>query len=167
MPQVPAAACPRVGHRLVDHTADVAIEADGRTPEAALEEAAIALTELLTGSAGAHRLGPPQREATFAIEAPDLPALVVAFLSELLWLHESADLLWVGGGITLERPHQVGNTVVNPANVAVWRIRAAGNAVLHDPARHGRGVEVKAVTYHGLRFGPDGDAWKLWVLLDI
>jgi SHS2 domain-containing protein len=39
--------------------------------------------------------------------------------------------------------------------------------VRHDPARHGRGVEVKAVTYHGLRFGRTESGWELWVLLDI
>jgi SHS2 domain-containing protein len=141
--------------RLVDHTADLAIEASGPTREAVLEEAALALTAVLTGRPGAHAAR-PDRECSFRVDAPDEASLVVAFLSELLWLHESEDLLWLGGGVTVEAMGDGG-----------LRLAAHGNAAVHDPVRHGRGVEVKAVTYHGLRFGREGAAWSLWVLLDI
>ena len=143
--------------RLVDHTADLAIEATGGTRDEALGEAALGLTAVLTGRDTVHRLGAPEREVRFVVEAPDADALAVAFLSELLWLHESEDLLWLGGGVRVEAG--AGGTV---------RATAVGNALRHDPARHGRGVEVKAVTYHGLRFGPaPSGGWELWVLLDI
>lgn len=143
--------------RLVDHTADLAIEATGRTRDEALGEAGLGLTAVLTGRDAVHRLGAPEREVRFVLEAPDADALAVAFLSELLWLHESEDLLWLGGGVRVEAG--AGGTV---------RVTAAGNALRHDPARHGRGVEVKAVTYHGLRFGPAAaGGWELWVVLDI
>jgi SHS2 domain-containing protein len=143
--------------RLVDHTADLAIAAEAATREAVLEEAALGLAAVLTGRPRAHELARPDREVSFRVDAPDEAALVVAFLSELLWLHESEDLLWLGGGVT-----------ITPLPDGSLRLAAHGNAVVHDPVRHGRGVEVKAVTYHGLRFGrePSG-AWGLWVLLDI
>lgn len=143
-------------YRLVDHTADLAIEATGPTRESVLEDAALALTAVLTGKPGAHALGRPDRECSFRVDAPDEASLVVAFLSELLWLHESEDLLWLGGGVA-----------VTPLRDGGLRLAAHGNAAVHDPARHGRGVEVKAVTYHGLRFGREGKEWTLWVLLDI
>jgi SHS2 domain-containing protein len=142
--------------RLVDHTADLAIEASGATRDEALGEAALGMTAVLTGRQDVHRLGKPEREVRFVIETPDLDALVVAFLSELLWLHESEDLLWLGGGVRVEE---------TPGGML--RAIATGNGVVHDPARHGRGVEVKAVTYHGLRFAREGPGWTLWVLLDI
>jgi SHS2 domain-containing protein len=148
--------------RLVDHTADLAIEAQAATREAVLEEAALGLTAVLTGKPHPHeiaRLGRPDREVSFRVDAPDEAALVVAFLSELLWLHESEDLLWLGGGVEI--------TTLPDGSL---RLGAHGNAVVHDPVRHGRGVEVKAVTYHGLRFGREtgaGAGWGLWVLLDI
>lgn len=142
--------------RLVDHTADLAIEASGPSRESVLEEAALALTAVLTGKPEAHARARPDRECSFRVDAPDEASLVVAFLSELLWLHESEDLLWLGGGVTVE-----------PLGDGGLRLAAHGNAAVHDPVRHGRGVEVKAVTYHGLRFGRDGKEWKLWVLLDI
>lgn len=143
--------------RLVDHTADLAIEAEAATREGVLAEAALGLTAVLTGKPRAHESTRPDREVSFRIDAPDEAALVVAFLSELLWLHESEDLLWLGGGVT-----------VSELADGTLRLDAQGNAVVHDPLQHGRGVEVKAVTYHGLRFGRGQDgAWGLWVLLDI
>ena len=142
--------------RLVDHTADLAIEATGATRDEALGEAALGMTAVLTGRDDVHLLGRPEREVRFVIETPDLDALAVAFLSEILWLHESEDLLWLGGGVRVEETE--GGMV---------RAVDTGNGVLHDPTVHGRGVEVKAVTYHGLRFARDGAGWKLWVLLDI
>ena len=146
-----------MGFRLVDHTADLAIEAEAPTREAVLGQAALGLTAVLTGRPRAHDLARPEREVSFRVDAPDEAALVVAFLSELLWLHESEDLLWLGGGVEIAELPDGG-----------LRLSAHGNAVVHDPVKHGRGVEVKAVTYHGLRFGrePSG-AWGLWVLLDI
>lgn len=146
--------------RLVDHTADLAIEATGASRGEVLAEAGLGLTAVLTGRGHPHLLGRAEREVRFVVEAPDADALAVAFLSELLWLHESEDLLWLGGGVHVE-----------PRPGGVLRATAGGNGLRHDPALHGRGVEVKAVTYHGLRFAPAGGdpagPWGLWVLLDI
>lgn len=139
--------------RLVDHTADVAIEAEADEPGACLAEAALCLAELLLGR-DPHGVV-PEREAAFTVEAPDLEALAVAFLAELVWLQQSEDLLWLGGGVTVQ------------SEGATWRAVARGNGVRHDPARHGRGVEVKAVTYHNVRFERQGARWTLRVVLDL
>src|SRR5688572_4913953 len=103
-----------VPYRLVDHTADLAIEATGTTQEEVLAQAAVGLTEVVTGRP-AHRVAPEQ-EIKFHIDAPDPEAMVVAFLSELLWLLESRDLLWLGGGVT-----------VGPGPDGSVRLTAAGN----------------------------------------
>lgn len=142
--------------RLVDHTADLAIEAEGASAEEALADAARGLTAVLSGRRDLHRLGLPDRELAFSVEAPDRVALLVAFLSELLWHYESEDLLWLGGGVRLGTGRE-----------GIARLEAVGNAVRHDPARHGRGVEVKAVTYHDVRFEEAARRWRLRVLLDI
>ena len=102
--------------RLVDHTADLAIEATGATRDEVLGEAALGLSAVLTGRDDVHRLGAPEREVRFVLEAPDADALAVAFLSELLWLHESEDLLWLGGGVKVE-----------PGSGGTVRVTATGN----------------------------------------
>lgn len=142
--------------RLVDHTADLAIEAEGASEADVLEEAALAITAVLTGKEHPHLLGRPERELAFAVEAPDRVALLVAFLSELLWHFESQDLLWLGGGVRLGTTPE-----------GLRRAEAKGNALRHDASRHGRGVEIKAVTYHDARFERVGSLWHLRALLDI
>lgn len=141
--------------RLVDHTADVAIEAEAPDAGGCLDQAALALTSVITGEPDPRALG-AETELRFAIEAPDDDSLLVAFLAELLWQCEAEDLLWTGGGVT-----------VTDTPDGLRRADAAGNAVRFDQALHGRGVEVKAVTYHDLHFRRDGPQWSARVLLDI
>lgn len=141
--------------RLVDHTADVAIEAEGPTPGDTLAQAAMALTSVLSGTKDVRRLGPPQGERTIHVEAPDLEALAVAFLAELVWLAESEDVLWLGGGATVVQRD------------GVHRVEARANILRHDVDRHGRGIEVKAVTYHDLSFVRRGETYALRVVLDL
>jgi SHS2 domain-containing protein len=138
-------------YRLLDHTADLMIEAEGPTRDAALGEAARALVRVVTGKDPHAR---PDQEVVFQVEAPDAGSLVVAFLSEVLWILESQGVLWLGGGVHIEED-------------GILRALARGNGVRYDPMRHGRGVEVKAVTYHALEFGPHGGGWRLRVVLDI
>ncbi|HUR61399.1 MAG TPA: archease [Candidatus Thermoplasmatota archaeon] len=141
---------------IVDHTADLGIEAEGASAEEVLQAAALGLTSVLSGRPDPHTLGRPDRELSFTIEAPDRIALLVAFLSELVWRHESEDLVWLGGGVTL-----------GTGRDGIARLTAKGNGLRHDPATHGRGVEVKAVTYHDARFENVAGTWHLRVLLDI
>lgn len=144
-------------YRLVDHTADLAIEATGPSRDAVLQDAALGLTQVLAGIAPDRIGAQAERKVSFHVDAPDPASLVVAFLSELLWLHESEDLLWLGGRVAVSSLDDGG-----------VRAQAEGQALVHDPTRHGRGVEVKAVTYHGLEFGAGADGqWRLWVLLDV
>lgn len=142
--------------RLVDHTADVAIECDGPTKEVVLADAGVALTSVATGVEDPHAV-PAEDEVALKVEAPDEEALVVAWLSELLWLFESEDLLWLGGGVELGGSPNGG-----------FRLTATGNVARYDPARHGQGTEVKAVTYHDMAFRRRNDgSWHLRVVLDI
>lgn len=141
-------------YRIFEHTADLGIEAFGDDAGEALAQAAQALSEVVTGneSLHAHR---PDGELAFHVTAPDRDALAVAFLSELLWFLESESMLWLSGGVEVaEGPDG-------------WTARAQGNGAVYRPERHGQGVEVKAVTYHDLAFGPAQGRWRARVLLDI
>jgi len=144
-------------YRILEHTADLGIEATGPDAAETLAQAALALTTIITGREHAHALGRPDRELRFRVEAPDRDALAVAFLSELLWHFESQDLVWLGGGVRVEQTPE-----------GLLCAEAEGNALVHDSSKHGQGVEVKAVTYHGLAFGPQPRGeWLLRVILDI
>ena len=142
-------------HRLVEHTADIAIEAEGNDEGEALAEAAIALAEVITGEADIHALQGARTQFNLRVEAPDHCALAVAFLAELVWHLESVGLLWVGGGI-----------VVAPTSDGLAAI-ASGNALRYDPVQHGHGVEVKAITYHEIQSKRQNGGWFLRVILDL
>ncbi len=139
---------------LFDHTADVGIRSDGDDVGDALAQAARGLTAVITGKKESLGFRSGQ-ERTFFVEAPDHQALVVAFLSELLWLAESEGLLWVTGGVDV-RPSDDG-----------LRAEAAANMIPFDNKVHRSGVEVKAITYHQLFSGREGDRWSIRVILDI
>ncbi len=136
-----------------EHTADLAIHARGDSLGEAVSEAARGLSLIATGRDDLHLQ--PDQEVRFELEAPDLPALVVAFLSELLWLLESQDTLWLGGGADIEE------------SADGWRVLARGNGIRYEPDVHGQGTEIKAVTYHDLRMERDGAAWRCQVVVDI
>ncbi len=139
--------------RLREHTADIAVEATGAEAGSALAAAATGVTAVQTEQADPTTLV-ADAEMAFTVEAPDMEALAVAFLSEILWQLESEDLLWVDGAVDVE------------STVDGFRAHAVGRAVCYDPETHGRGTEVKAITYHELVF-EQRDEWFLRVILDI
>lgn len=140
--------------RIKSHTADVVLEARGPTREVALARLGTALSAVATGAEDPRRFVPDE-EMAVSVEAPDDEALVVAWLSELLWRLESEDLLWLSGGVELSGAPDA------------LHLTALGNAARYDPKKHGQGTEIKAITYHGLRFERDGAEWVVDVLIDI
>jgi SHS2 domain-containing protein len=132
------------GFELLEHTADVGVRARGPRLEVVFEQATLGLVEVL----GAHRPGPGEAVAV-EVGAADAAGVLVDWLAEVLWLHESRD-----AGI---------------AGVRVDRAGDAGAAGQVTLAGHGPfdGTQVKAVTYHQLRVVPDAGAWLAEVYLDV
>ena len=116
-------------YEFIEHTADIVIRAFGDTLEEAFAGAATARFDILTEKA------PIKREQKVPLEAEsiDLQGLLVTFLSQLLVVHEVDRLVLsdfevsFGGGCSL---------------------KAVGWGEPFDEARHGGGLDVKAVTYH-------------------
>ncbi len=134
------------GFELLEHTADVGVRARGATLEEAFEQATLGLAEVL----GAHR---PGRGDTVAVEvtAGDPGALLVDWLNEVLWLHETR-----------------GHAAIAAVRVeGVAGDRAAGSVTFSSTGPPADGTFVKAVTYHRLRVGRDADGWLVEVYLDV
>lgn len=123
---------PEAGYELLEHPADAGIRSWGPTPEVAFEQAAWGLVELL----GIKADGDGERR-TLALSSPDLPGLLVDFLNELVFLHESE-----GVGIARVRVARTTETVLE---AEVWTA-----PLDHRP----QGTVVKAATYHRLRVEP-------------
>ncbi len=85
-------------------------------------------------------------------EGEDLEELLVAFLGELLYLHDAEGLLFRRARV-LEGPDR--------------QVRAEVLGEPFDPGRHRIERQIKAVTYHGLRVQKTRGAWRATVILDI
>jgi len=131
------------------HTADLGVRVRGATAGEALARLALALGALLAGG------GPvtPAAEVRIAVGGgPGLSGTAVALLRELLFRFAAHGLI--------------------PAAVEVLRVDEAGaEAVVrsgrYDPALHGEGADVKAVTWHLARLEPEGEGWVAQVILDV
>lgn len=114
----------------IDHTADVGIRAFGKTASEIFESAAAGMFALIADLRGVKPVG----EEEIRLAAEDLPSLLVAWLSELLFLHETQNLLFSTFEVRIQ-----GTTL---------DATARGEAI--DKKRHELKLAVKAVTYHRL-----------------
>lgn len=141
-------------YRLIEHTADFGVEAEGPTPA---DVFAAAARGMFAGVVDLDAVR-PRHAWPVATSAPDLPLLLHAFLDELLYLHLTRRVLVADvADLTLEEP----------APPHEGRVRATVLGEPIDPARHELRVEIKAVTLHGLRVERAGDRWRAAVIFDI
>jgi len=125
------------GFERMERSADVGIRSWGDSPAEAFEQAALGLGDLMGIGVTV-----PDDHHTIMATAPDLEALLVEFLNELILLHESEGL-------------GIGDVRVELFDDAEPRLEAeVGVAPLSD-APGGRGV--RSATYHRLAVAPRPD----------
>jgi len=130
-------------YRWVDHTAEVELEIEADSEEEVLAEALLALAELLGASAG----GPGAERRAVRVSTDDRPALLAAWLEELVFLAESEGFV---------------ATEIEALELSADDARATVRGVLADPP-----PLVKAVTYHRLQFEATGRGYRAVVVLDV
>ena len=118
----------------LDHTADVGIRAYGATVEELFENAAAGLFSLIVELETVK----PRGEVEVKVTAEDLETLMVNWLQELLFLHETQHLVFCEFDVASKTLDLTG--------------RARGEAI--DKRRHELKLAVKAVTYHRLKVDP-------------
>jgi len=136
----------------INHTADAGFRVAAPTLETLFERAAWAMFAILSEPG---RARPVDTEEVRA-EADDLEALMVRWLSELNYLHQTRRRIYGQFrtlSLTLEPP---------PARLAA---EAAGEPI--DVARLPVYCEIKAVTYHGIRVERNGEIWTARVIFDL
>lgn len=135
-----------IPYRELDHTADVAIEIDGATEEDVYARSALALGQMLAGG------GPmtQQVERTLEPAGHDRVSQLVDLCRDVLAAFYDERLILCAIDVRLGPP-----------------FAATGWFTKWDPALHREGVDVKAVTYGGARFEPDGEGWRAQLIFDI
>jgi SHS2 domain-containing protein len=138
-----------MGHyRLLEHTADMGIEAVAESREELFAQAAYGLMEVVFGNQG----GAAREERVVTVEGGDPEELLVNWLNEVLFLLEGKGFLPVDFEV-----EEVGWQVV--------RARVGGEPF--DPRRHLVEREVKAVTYHQIKVEKTNGGWLARVYVDL
>ncbi len=135
-------------YRLLEHTADMGIEARARRLDALFVQAARGLLDILFGTPCPGR---GRQNLALQVEACDREELLVAWLSELLFVVQQRGFRPSGLTIDAVNAGHLGATLCGafaPEEAAPLR-------------------EVKAVTYHRLSVVETEDGWKARVFLDL
>lgn len=129
------------------HGADVGVRGRGPTPAAAFEQAALAVTALLTDTAAI------RERDTIAIHcrARDPRMLLVDFLNEVVF--------------ELSAHRRVLGRFEVRINDETLDARAWGEPF--DASRHEAGVDVKGVTFTTLEVRRDADGWRAQCVVDV
>lgn len=136
------------GHRTIEHTADIGLEAWGDSLADMMAGLAEGLAELVCPP----RHVQPLRRVQLRVQAEDPEALAVDFLSAVL------------GRVQVDRfvVHLVEARQDGPCGLEAVLVGEP-----YDPSRHELEQEIKAVTYHQVRAVCEGGRWLGRVFLDI
>jgi len=136
----------------VEHTADLAYIARGRSLEELFAHAAEGMMAFLIDPGF---VGSPE-EDLLEIDGRDVEELLISFLQEILFRLEVRGRIY--RAFEVER-------------AAPPRLRARARGEDFDPARHELQADIKAATYHDLRVVTEesavGRLWRVRIVLDI
>ncbi len=119
----------------LEHTADVMIRAYGNTIEECLENAAYGMFDQIADLSGVK----PLKSFKFEIEGEDPAQLLVDFLSELLFIHDTKLVILSEFDVKYDRE--------------TLQVEAKGEPI--DRKRHEIKRAIKAVSYHALEIDPE------------
>ncbi len=132
----------------VEHTADVGVRAYGKSRAEVFANCALGMVSLMYDPESVRGSGRARIEA----RAPEEKALLVAWLSEILYLVEVEG--WA-----------FGEFVVDEASGTEARGWGVGEPLDHE--KHRVSGEVKAPTYHMLELAERGGRWEAQVIFDV
>ncbi|MFQ5658365.1 MAG: archease [Candidatus Methylomirabilales bacterium] len=130
--------------------ADVAFEAEGRTLPEVFEASALALTEVMVDLDGVS----PVLARQISLTAEDLETLLFRWLAELIYVKDSACLLFNRFEITIREGTE-------------WELKATVRGDQINYEKMPLKLDVKAVTYHLFALEETPHGWRAQVVLDI
>ncbi len=136
----------------LEHTADVFIEAYGKTFEEAFENSALAMFEVMTDTDKIN----PNEEDTVDVEAEDEYALLYSWLEAILVKSEVKKMLYSQFKISSLKETPDG-----------FKIQATIKGEKFNAEKHPQKVAVKAVTYHRMEIIKEIEKVTLMFILDI
>jgi SHS2 domain-containing protein len=130
-------------YRWIEHTAGLELTIEAPSREGVFEDALVAFAELTRAEPDG---GEPTKHVVVA-EAADPETLLAEWLSELVYLVETADFV----------PERIDELALRPTSL--WACVCGRRA---HPA-----PLVKTVAYHGLELRREADGWHAHIVLDV
>jgi SHS2 domain-containing protein len=131
-----------------EHTADIGLRVRAADLDRLFAEAARAMFSVMVENLDDVR---PEEPVTFALSGDQPDELLRDWLGELLYTFHVRRLIFAQFDVAV-RPDGLTAT-------------ARGEPI--DPEQHHLDMEIKAVTWHGLRLEREGDGWLAEVIVDI
>ena len=131
-----------------EHTADIGLRVRAATLDELLAEAARGLFSLLVANPEAIR---PVLELRLSIPGQRHDDLLFDWLAELLYRFDAEHLLLAKFDVHVDEQGVTATVRGEPI----------------DPARHQLEMEIKAITYHGLKVERQADQWLAEVIVDL
>lgn len=130
------------------HDADMGIRGFGPTPARAFEQAALAMTAVVTDIDRVR----PRETVTVTAEAPTLDVLLVDFLNALVFEMAERDMLFSAFRVRIDG----------------GRLQAEASGETVSRARHAPSVEIKGATFTELAVAEDAPGhWRAQCVLDV
>lgn len=134
-------------YQLLDHTADIRLRIFGRTLRELFQNAAFALTDILTD---ARKIRALKSTPTFALMAEGNDLLLVALMKKILYLFDTKRFL-------------TRRLVIKNLSDKILVATLKGEGLKKQPIK----TEIKAVTYHKLKVQKKRGGWQAEVILDV
>jgi len=130
-----------------EHGADIGVRGLGATQAEAFEQAALALTAVVTEPSSVR----PAERIAIACEAPDEELLLAEWLNALIYEMSTRRMLFSRFAVRLDEGRLEAEAWGEPVAVA----------------RHHPAVEVKGATYTALCVAPQGGGWLAQTVVDV
>ena len=138
-------------YRFLPHTADVMFEAFGNTVEELFENAAIALEETMVKTSTVKQ----GQSYEITLDSEDITDLLYDFLSELIFVKDTENLLFSRFGIVISHENKE------------YKLFAKCEGEKINSEKHQLIDDAKAVTMHEFEVVQDNDKWYAKVIVDV
>jgi SHS2 domain-containing protein len=135
-------------YEIFDHTADLGLRIRAASLDELFADAARALFSVIVANPESVK---PVQEFDLEIEGSRHDDLLFDWLAELLYTFDTRRVLFSEFDV----------------HVREAGVKATARGEPIDPKRHELEMEVKAITYHGLKVERDGDGWLAEVIVDL
>ena len=139
------------GHKFLDHTADIKVEAWGETLEEAFEAAGTAFYDVMLDVEKVDK----RIEKRIKVTGFDIMSLLFNWIDQLILIFELDNLVF--------RDFKVDIRI----NGEDYRLEALGFGEEYKKEKHGYKVHVKAMTYHEMEIIEEGDRVVIRYVVDI